>query len=99
MEYLEIYLGIGLFSLLIGIPYFIYRKAKLERYGKIEERIQNQSRYKDIMDEEQYRKFKVAIEGLYDKVSIARTNNNNKLADFYVGVIDEVAEDIMNNQI
>lgn len=46
-----------------------------------------------------YRKFKVAIKGLDEEIHSAMQNKNNKLADFYVAVIDEVAENIMNSQI
>lgn len=73
----------------------VYRDCKLDRYARLDDRILSQSRYYDIMTDEQNRKFSYAIKGLDKEISIAMENENYKLADYYVAVIDEVAEAIM----
>lgn len=73
-----------------------YSSSNLERYARINERIEKQSHYNEIMTEEQCIRFSSAIRGVYKEIHYAMKNENYKLADYYVAVIDEVAQEIMN---
>lgn len=93
IDYMFFKFTLALFFVFIFIK--VYRDCKLERYARLDERILSQSRYGDIMTDEQNRKFSYAIQGLDKKINNAMETKNYKLADYYVAVIDEVAEDIM----
>lgn len=83
----------GIFMYIFKIE---YNQWTLARYEQIDERIDRQLKYGELMNEEQHRKFESAIKGVYREIDYAMKNKNYKLADYYVAVIDEVAEKIMN---
>lgn len=93
---IEIILAIFFSSIIMYIFKIEYSNWTFARYDKIDERIDRQLKYSELMNEEQHRKFKSAIEGVYKEVDCAMQNKNYKLADYYVAVIDEVAEKIMS---